>query len=122
MTYDLEVGELFDEFNSFLNYCHYEYHSEDTLRFMADSLVKFKTEVEKHFFPFAETEFTTPKYHILEHYVEQVRQFGSLLNGDTDTTEGYHPIVKRAYKNTNKKGTFALLSLYFTTNNLLKGK
>lgn len=53
-----------------------------------------------------DAQFVYPKYHILEHYIDQIEQFGSLLNGDTETAEGLHPMIKRAYKNCNKKGAF----------------
>jgi len=78
---------------------------------MRTSLSKFKEEVRKYFYQNHATEFSTPKYHILEHYVEFIEQFGSLLNGDTDTTEGLHPTVKSAYCNTNKKGTTRALTI-----------
>jgi hypothetical protein len=46
----------------------------------------------------------TPKFHLFEHYVEQIEKFGSLLNGDTDATERLHCTVKDAFELTNKKG------------------
>jgi len=104
VTFDLDIGSLFSHFSEFLYYCHYVSHDRETLGYMKTSLQAFKREVEAHFFHRHSTEFKTPKYHILEHYVRFIEDFGSLVNGDTDTTEGMHPSVKNAYTNTNKKG------------------
>jgi hypothetical protein len=69
---------------------------------MRQALADFKDCVEELFFEFYD--FKTLKYHMLEHYITYIDMFGSLLNGDTDTTEGLHPAVKQAYKKSNKKG------------------
>lgn len=113
VTYDLEIGELFDEFNSFLNYCHYEHHDASSLKCLRESLWRFKEEVNKHFIGPKHYHFQTCKYHILEHYYEQVLMFGSLLNGDTDTPESYHTMIKKSYKNTNKKGMYGSMRSNF---------
>lgn len=70
---------------------------------MKASLNAFKSAARKNFKDF--DSFLYPKFHLLEHYPDQILKFGSLLNGDTETPEGLHPAVKRAFKNTNKKGT-----------------
>lgn len=104
VTYDLNVGDLFDEYNSLMNYSHFINHTQETIDSMIVTIQAFKIQVEKQLYEYSSTDFTTSKYHLLEHYPAQILRFGSLLNGDTDTTEGIHPMVKRAYRNTNKKG------------------
>lgn len=71
---------------------------------MRKALRGFKQHVEDLLFIHTDRYFKTSKYHILEHYMRLIERFGSLLNGDTETTEGMHPIVKAAFRNTNKKG------------------
>jgi len=101
----MDVGSLFFHFSEFLNYCHYVSHDKMTIGYMQTSLKEFKILVERHFFAHHNSQMKTPKYHMLEHYCWFILQFGSLLNGDTDTTESLHTIVKQAYKNSNKKGS-----------------
>jgi len=83
----MEIGPLFAHFSDFLNYCHFTSHDTQTLGYMRDSLHRFKLECERHFMRFHPTKLSTPKYHLLEHYTSFVERFGSLLNGDTDTTD-----------------------------------
>lgn len=112
ITADLTEGPVFYYFSEFLNFCHYESHNLTTLNYLRTSLDKFKNEVERVFVQdtrLKDCRFATPKYHILEHYAEQIQMFGSLLNGDTDSTERIHVLVKQAYKLTNKKGEHNLL-------------
>ena len=71
---------------------------------MQNSLMAFKTEMATYLVDFHDTGMRTPKFHILEHYTWFILQFGSLLNGDTETTEGTHTIVKQSYRVTNKNG------------------
>jgi len=110
----MEIGPLFAHFSDFLNYCHFTSHDTQTLGYMRDSLHRFKLECERHFMRFHPTKLSTPKYHLLEHYTSFVERFGSLLNGDTDTTEGIHTMIKAAYRKTNKKGTW--IAQYFLSN------
>jgi hypothetical protein len=105
ITFDYAVAEALEYFSQFLYYCHYVSHNKSTLREMESILHKFKDEVEKYFF--AWDKFKQPKYHIMNHYMDQIRKFGSLLNGDTESTERLHGYVKKAYKNTNKKVNIA---------------
>jgi hypothetical protein len=72
---------------------------------MKASLRRFKDQVEQYLMESHPTGFRTPKYHILEHYFDQLRRFGSLLNGDTDATDRIHCTVKDAFELTNKRGT-----------------
>lgn len=103
LTFDLEDGPLFDYFAQFLSYLHYVSHDRSTLQQTQDALRLFKEQVETLYFTLHRTQFTTPKYHVMEHYGEQIRKFGSLLNGDTESTERLHVYIKKAYKLTNKK-------------------
>lgn len=73
---------------------------------METSLKDFRAEVGEHLFQFNKSDFTTPKYHILGHYMAMIRNFGSLLNGDTEVPERLHCGIKAAYKRTNKKGNW----------------
>lgn len=104
ITYDTDLGPLFSYYSDFVYYCHFVHHTKDTLTNMDEALKLFKTEVEEQLFEHSNTFFKTSKYHLLEHYTMMIKRFGSLLNGDTETTEGMHPAVKAAYRNTNKKG------------------
>jgi hypothetical protein len=104
LVQDLPIGALFAHFADFVFYAHYQSHTEATLESMEESLQAFRKEVSDHLYEFNVTNFTTPKYHILSHYVMMVRRFGSLLNGDTEVPERLHCGVKIAYRRTNKKG------------------
>lgn len=101
---DLPVAKLFADFAEFVYYAHYKSHDQDTSTDMEAKLSAFRVEVQRHLYRFAKTDFTTPKYHMLQHYGAFVRKFGSLLNGDTEVPERMHVSVKAAYRRTNKKG------------------
>jgi hypothetical protein len=101
---DLDVAAVFANFTDFVYYAHYRSHTEETLELMNAAIQGFRDEVEQHLFDFNTSEFTTPKYHLVQHYPEFVRMFGSLLNGDTEIPERLHVGIKDAYKRTNKKG------------------
>jgi len=103
---DQPVADLFADFADFVYYAHYVSHDAETLRGMEDSLQDFRDGVSEHLYGYNKGEFTTPKYHLLQHYSEFVRKFGSLLNGDTEVPERMHVAVKAAYKRTNKKGNW----------------
>jgi len=100
---DLPVAKLFADFSEFVFYAHYKSHTQATLASMEQKLSDFREQVQLHLFRFAKTDFTTPKYHMLQHYGAFVRKFGSLLNGDTEVPERLHVNLKAAYKRTNKK-------------------
>lgn len=102
ITYDLSYSHAFKHYYEFQNYCHYVSHNQATIGYMKTSLKAFKDAVLEEFGDY--DDFWYLKFHILEHYPEQIERFGSLLNGDTETPEGLHPTIKRAFKNTNKKG------------------
>jgi len=103
---DQPVAALFADFADFVYYAHYVSHDEETLAGMEESLENFRAGVSEHLYGYNNSEFTTPKYHLLQHYSEFVRKFGSLLNGDTEVPERMHVAVKAAYKRTNKKGNW----------------
>jgi len=103
---DLPVATLFADFADFVYYAHYVSHNEETLRSMDTALSDFREEVETYLYDHNKTKFTTPKYHMLQHYTEFIRRFGSLLNGDTEVPERMHVSVKAAYRRTNKKGNW----------------
>ncbi|KAH6891571.1 hypothetical protein BKA70DRAFT_1537922 [Coprinopsis sp. MPI-PUGE-AT-0042] len=53
---------------------------------------------------------STPKYHALGHYVDNIRRFGTIDSFTSEIGETNHPAVKTWYKRTNRRGYSAQIA------------
>ncbi|KAH6904929.1 hypothetical protein BKA70DRAFT_1431513 [Coprinopsis sp. MPI-PUGE-AT-0042] len=53
---------------------------------------------------------STPKYHALGHYVDNIRRFGTVDSFTSEIGETNHPAVKTWYKRTNRRGYSAQIA------------
>jgi hypothetical protein len=112
----MDSGRLVSCLRSFLDFLYlaqYPAHSDETLGLMESALEDFHTnksifsdlEIREHF--------RLPKLEGLNHFIDSIRQFGSLDNCNTEYTERLHiDLTKDAYRATNHKDEYPQMTLW----------
>ncbi|KZS88772.1 hypothetical protein SISNIDRAFT_396786, partial [Sistotremastrum niveocremeum HHB9708] len=99
----------------FVYLAQYKSHSSETLQYLKDALTLFHQEKEafNRFGGRPGPDFTYPKLHALQHYIECIEDYGSTDNYNTETTERLHiNFVKTAYEHSNKKHYIAQMIIW----------
>ncbi|KZV99339.1 hypothetical protein EXIGLDRAFT_592623, partial [Exidia glandulosa HHB12029] len=88
----------------FIYIAQYECHSDSTLAQLQETLTQFhelKSVFQEHG---VRDDFKFPKLHMMQHYVESIRLFGTTDNYNTEATERLHiDLAKHAFRATNKR-------------------
>ena len=91
----------------FMMLARFRSHNTATLEYMEHALFrmdKLKWVFSKYR---PDAQFNFPKFHVVTHYMDYIRRFGTLDGVDTAHGESAHPIiVKEPYKRTNKRKDF----------------
>ncbi|KAL1711487.1 hypothetical protein EV715DRAFT_278453 [Schizophyllum commune] len=95
----------------FLYLAQYPVHTDDSLTLMNDALEDF----HKHKSVFVDlgirSDFNLPKLHFAQHYLTQIKLFGTTDNFNTQYTERLHiDLAKHAYAATNHKDEFSQMT------------
>lgn len=87
----------------FLYIAQYCRHSTETLQYLQDALNNFHANKDA-FDDVLNSDWNFPKVHMLQHFIDSIRLFGTTNNYNTETSERLHiDFVKDAYQATNKK-------------------
>ncbi|THV04071.1 hypothetical protein K435DRAFT_650090 [Dendrothele bispora CBS 962.96] len=95
----------------FLFLARYPVHSTASLNCLSDALDRFHANKQIFIDLGLRNNFNIPKIHFMNHYVETVRQVGTLDNFNTEYTERLHiDLAKDAYRATNKKDEYSQMT------------
>ncbi|RPA70543.1 hypothetical protein BJ508DRAFT_198749, partial [Ascobolus immersus RN42] len=86
----------------FMLLCHYKVHTDETLSLMDHYLAEFHRLKDVRDIEERLTHFNIPKFHLLVHFTEAIRQFGSPQNWSTEIVEMLLKPQKAAYAGSNK--------------------
>jgi hypothetical protein len=99
-----EVMKCVKHLTWFILIAGYHSHSEGTLEQLGDALKGFEAGLESLKSYSKSNLQGIPKLHMMRHYAECIRLFGTIDNTDTEQTEGAHSyLIKDAYRATNKR-------------------
>lgn len=109
----------------FVVLAQYTSHDEDTLRYLQHALFRINKlkDIFRHLRPIdSDTNtghFNIPKLHVMTHYAQHIRRYGSADNVDTEHSEAAHKfLVKDFFDRTNKRESFQQQLLLHNTRHL----
>lgn len=89
----------------------YTQHNGETLQYLQDALDQFHAHKDIFIRLGIRNHLNLPKIHSLQHYIESIRQFGTVSNYSTETTERLHiDFAKNLYRATNHRDVFAQMT------------
>jgi hypothetical protein len=93
----------------FVTLSEYHSHTDETLEYLNHALeriddLKYTLQVSSSGKPI---NFNFPKFHVLSHYTDFIRDYGSLVNHNSSVQENFHKILLKEYYNrTNKQDNY----------------
>ncbi|KZV90711.1 hypothetical protein EXIGLDRAFT_575973, partial [Exidia glandulosa HHB12029] len=88
----------------FIYMAQHECHSDTTLQQLTETLTEFHRLKGVFQQPGIRDDFRLPKLHMMQHYVESIRLFGTTDNYNTEATERLHiDLAKHAFRASNKR-------------------
>ncbi|RPA70789.1 hypothetical protein BJ508DRAFT_201027, partial [Ascobolus immersus RN42] len=86
----------------FVLVCQYKYHTESTIGLLDEYLAGFHKYKDQEKSMEIGGHFNFIKIHLMSHFSDTVRQFGSLEQFSTEIGETLHKLPKEAYRRSNK--------------------
>ncbi|KAL1667054.1 hypothetical protein GGG16DRAFT_59260 [Schizophyllum commune] len=97
----------------FLYLAQYPIHTNNSLTLMNDALERFHDNKSVFIDLGVRSDFNLPKLHFAQHYLTQIKLFGTTDNFNTQYTERLHiDLAKHAYAATNRKDEFAQMTTW----------
>ncbi|KAJ7805028.1 hypothetical protein B0H14DRAFT_3773129 [Mycena olivaceomarginata] len=97
----------------FTYHAQYPMHTTETLDGLEDARRRFHQNKSIFVDLGVREEFNLPKLHSMEHYVPNIKMFGTSDNYNTEYTERLHiDLAKDAYRSTNRKDEFSQMTLW----------
>jgi hypothetical protein len=97
----------------FVYSAQYPMHTTATLERLEDARMQFHRNMAIFVALGIREDFNLPKLHSCEHYVPNIKLFGTTDNYDTEYTERLHiDLTKDAYRSTNRRDEFSQMTLW----------
>jgi hypothetical protein len=97
----------------FLYIAQFPSQTDETLQLLQSSLDRFHKNKDIFIDLGIRTNFNIPKLHSLQHYVQNIKFFGTTDNYNTETSERLHiDLAKEAYRATNHKDEYPQMTLW----------